>query len=344
MTEGQERSLQERPDRQERSLQERPRTGTPTALVTGVAGQDGSYLSEALVEMGWAVHGVAKPGSTEVVDDVTMHATDLGEPGAASTLVRAVDPDYVFHLAGISSVWRSWNDPVLTTRVNGVSAASLLDACFSHQEASGKRVMVINASSAEIFAGSGIAMQNEETPIAPTSPYGASKALSHNMVQVYRARGLEATNAILYNHESPRRPETFVTRKITKAAAAIARGTQSVIELGSTSAQRDWGWAPDYVAALVKMAEYGKGDDFVVATGRAHSVADFVAAALSTVGITDWQSYVRGDPDMLRPADSARMVGDASKAREILGWGPTMNFEQIVEAMVQFDMSEELAA
>lgn len=317
---------------------------SPTALVTGVAGQDGSYLSEALVALGWSVHGVAKPGSTDVVDDVTMHASDLGEPGAAAALIRATDPDYVFHLAGISSVWRSWNDPVLTTRVNGVSAASLLDACYTHQEASGKRVMVVNASSAEIFAGSGVPLQNENTPIAPTSPYGASKALSHNMVQVYRSRGLEATNAILYNHESPRRPDTFVTRKITKAAAAIARGTQSVVELGSLSAERDWGWAPDYVAALVKMAEYGKGEDFVVATGHAHSVAEFVAAALATVGIGDWQNHVRGDPDMLRPADSARMVGDASKARELLGWAPTMRFEEIVAAMVEFDMTEEMAA
>lgn len=316
----------------------------PTALVTGVAGQDGSYLAESLVDMGWAVHGVAKPGSTDSVENVTMHGVDLGEPGAAHALIGTTDPDYVFHLAGISSVWRSWNDPVLTTRVNGVSAASLLDACYTHQEASGKRVMVINASSAEIFAGSGVALQNEDTPIAPTSPYGASKALSHNMVQVYRSRGLEATNAILYNHESPRRPDTFVTRKITKAAAAISRGTQSVLELGSMTAERDWGWAPDYVAALVKMAEHGKGEDFVVATGEAHSVADFVTAAMAAVGIGDWQKYVRGDPDMLRPADSARMVGDASKARELLGWAPTMNFEEIVAAMVEFDMTEEMAA
>ncbi|MDJ0395618.1 GDP-mannose 4,6-dehydratase [Rhodococcus sp. G-MC3] len=316
----------------------------PTALITGVAGQDGSYLSEALVALGWSVHGVAKPGSAEVVDNVTMHSSDLAEPGAAAELILASDPDYVFHLAGISSVWQSWNDPVLTTRVNGVSATSLLDACYTHQEESGKRVMVVNASSAEIFAGSGIALQNEDTPIAPTSPYGASKALSHTMVQVYRARGLEATNAILYNHESPRRPDTFVTRKITKAAAGIARGTRSTIELGSMSVERDWGWAPDYVDALVKMAEYGKGEDFVVATGQAHSVADFVAAAMSAVGITDWQNYVRGDPDMLRPADSARMVGDASKARELLGWTPTMTFEEVVGAMVEFDMTEEMAA
>ncbi|WP_072806228.1 GDP-mannose 4,6-dehydratase [Rhodococcoides yunnanense] len=316
-----------------------------TALITGIGGQDGTYLSELLVDLGWAVHGVERPGSTHVTDtQITRHIIDLGEPDAAISLIEATDPDYVFHLAGISSVWRSWNEPVLTTRVNGVSAASLLDACFTHQEASGKRVMVINASSAEIFAGSGERRQDEHTRIAPTSPYGASKALSHTMVQVYRARGLEATNAILFNHESPRRPDTFVTRKITKAAVAIARGTQSTLELGSLTVERDWGWAPDYVAAMLAMARHGTGDDFVVATGQAHSVANFVEAAMSAVGIADWRSYVRGDPDMFRPADSASMIGDASKAHDVLGWKPTKTFSEIVSAMVEFDMTEEMAA
>ncbi|MGF0311810.1 GDP-mannose 4,6-dehydratase [Rhodococcus sp. IEGM1428] len=318
----------------------------PTALITGVAGQDGSYLAELLLERGWALHGVAKPGGNDgtVNPHVAQHHVDISKPGVAQVLIRDIEPDYVFHLAGISSVWRSWNDPVLTTRVNGVSAAALLDACFTQQEASGKRIMVVNASSAEIFAGSGVSLQNEGTPIAPTSPYGASKALSHNMVQVYRSRGLEATNAILFNHESPRRPETFVTRKITKAAAAISRGTRDTLELGNLTSERDWGWAPDYVDAMAAMADYGKGDDFVVATGEAHSVADFVTAAFEAVGIDNWRDYVRSDSEMLRPADSARMVGDATKARDLLGWAPTKDFDQIVKAMVEFDMTEEMAA
>ncbi|MDI9894193.1 GDP-mannose 4,6-dehydratase [Rhodococcus sp. IEGM 1381] len=319
---------------------------TPTALITGVAGQDGSYLCELLLERGWSVHGVSKPGTPSESADplVERHDIDLTEPGAATVLIRDTSPDYVFHLAGISSVWRSWNDPVLTAAVNGISATALLDACFSHQEASGKRVMVVNASSAEIFAGSGVTLQNEGTRIAPTSPYGASKALSHNMVEVYRSRGLEATNAILYNHESPRRPDTFVTRKITKAVAAISRGTRSTLELGNLASERDWGWAPDYVSAMLAMAEYGKGEDFVVATGRAHSVEDFVAAAFAAVGIENWRDHVRTDSEMLRPVDSARMVGDATKARDLLGWAPTKDFDQIVKAMVEFDMSEEMAA
>ncbi|MFI8565489.1 GDP-mannose 4,6-dehydratase [Rhodococcus sp. NPDC078407] len=318
----------------------------PTALITGVAGQDGSYLAELLLERGWAVHGVAKPGGNDgtVNPFVEQHDIELSEHGATRVLIQDIEPDYVFHLAGISSVWRSWNDPVLTTRVNGVSAAALLDACFTQQEASGRRIMVVNASSAEIFAGSGVSMQNEDTRVAPTSPYGASKALSHNMVEVYRSRGLEATNAILFNHESPRRPDSFVTRKITKAAAAISRGTLDTLELGNLSSVRDWGWAPDYVDAMAAMADYGKGDDFVVATGEAHSVADFVAAAFEAVGIDNWRDHVRSDSEMLRPADSARMVGDAAKARNLLGWAPTKDFDQIVRAMVEFDMTEEMAA
>lgn len=165
----------------------------PTALITGVAGQDGSYLAELLLGRGWTVHGVSKPGGTpEPVNPlVEQHETDLSDHRAATALITETAPDYVFHLAGISSVWKSWNDPVLTTRVNGVSAAALLDACFTQQEASGKRIVLINASSAEIFAGSGVSLQSETTRIAPTSPYGASKALSHHMVDVYRSRGLE---------------------------------------------------------------------------------------------------------------------------------------------------------
>ncbi|WP_176460179.1 MULTISPECIES: GDP-mannose 4,6-dehydratase [unclassified Rhodococcus (in: high G+C Gram-positive bacteria)] len=318
----------------------------PTALITGVAGQDGSYLAELLLGRGWAVHGVAKPGGTHhsVNPHVVQHETNLSDHRAATALITETDPDYVFHLAGISSVWRSWNDPVLTTRVNGVSAAALLDACFTHQEASGKRIVMVNASSAEIFAGSGVSLQSEATRIAPTSPYGASKALSHHMVDVYRSRGLEATNAILYNHESPRRPESFVTRKISKAAVAISRGNQTMLELGNLTAVRDWGWAPDYVDAMAAMAEYGKGDDFVIATGQAHSVADFVSTAFEAVGIDNWRDYVRSDSEMLRPTDSARMVGDASKARTLLGWEPTKTFDQVVRAMIEFDMTEEIAA
>ncbi|MBY6681895.1 GDP-mannose 4,6-dehydratase [Rhodococcus sp. BP-316] len=314
----------------------------PVALITGVGGQDGTYLAELLVSKGWQVHGIARPDDDgppflQYLDGVTVRYQDIADPIATTTAVQEIAPDYVFHLAGISSVWKSWQDPVTTTRVNGVSAAALLDACLQQQEKSGKKVMVVNASSAEIFAGSTESPQTEDTPIRPTSPYGASKAFSHNLVQVYRARGLEGTNAILYNHESPRRPTTFVTRKITAAVAAIAAGKQDTLTLGDTSIRRDWGWAPDYVDAMYRMAMHGKGDDFIVATGEARSIMDFVAAAFGAVGISDWQDLVKSDATLTRPADSAVSIGSPLKARNELNWSVTTDFDAIVESMVQHD-------
>lgn len=315
----------------------------PVALITGVGGQDGTYLAERLVSKGWQVHGIARPYDDgppflQYLDGVTVRYQDIADPIATTMAVQEIAPDYVFHLAGISSVWKSWQDPVTTTRVNGVSAAALLDACLQQQEKSGKKVMVVNASSAEIFAGSTELPQTEDTPIRPTSPYGASKAFSHNLVQVYRARGLEGTNAILYNHESPRRPTTFVTRKITAAVAAIAAGKQDTLTLGDTSIRRDWGWAPDYVDAMYRMAMHGKGDDFVVATGEARSIMEFVDAAFNAAGITEWESKVTSDSDLFRPADAALAVGDSSKARTLLEWEPSRNFDAVVSAMVLDDM------
>ena len=247
----------------------------------------------------------------------------------------------MFHLAGVSSVATSWQEPVSTTRVNALSITAVLDGCRRFQDSTGKTVSLVNASSGEIFAGSPQSPQNEATPISPTSPYGASKALGHMMCQIYRSRGLQAANAILYNHESPRRPATFVTRKITKGIAAIVAGRQQRLTLGDITVRRDWGWAPDYVDAMYRIARDGMGQDFVVATGIARSIAEFVAAAFAAVGIEDWRSYVDSEKSLFRPADSAEMVGDASKAEAILGWRSTMPFEQLVAAMVHSDLEEE---
>lgn len=312
-------------------------------MITGVGGQDGTYLAELLVSKGWTVHGVTRPDRdappfAEHLAGVQVRLDDISDPAVAAAAVRDIAPDYIFHLAGISSVWKSWKDPVTTTRVNGVSAVALLDAALTLQDTASKPVVFVNASSAEIFAGSGVAVQDEDTPVLPTSPYGASKALSHSMMQVYRSRGLAAVNAVLYNHESPRRPDTFVTRKITKAAAAIAAGTQSTLTLGDLSISRDWGWAPDYVEAMAAMALHGAGEDFVVATGEAHSIRDFVAAAFAAAGVDDWEPLVQSDPDLVRPADAAVMVGNPTKAREVLGWKPSMPFDRIVATMVEHDM------
>lgn len=314
------------------------------ALVTGVTGQDGFYLSRLLVDAGVTVHGVVGPneGRQSVgVPEVTGHVLNLTDGEAVLDLVTGVSPDFVFHLAGVSSVAMSWNRPVYTTQVNAVSATALLDACLKVQDTTGRGIRVVNASSAEIFAGSGESPQSEDTPMRPTSPYGVSKALGHTMCQIYRSRGLHASNAILFNHESPRRPTSFVTRKITAAVAAIARGEQNTVTLGNLAVQRDWGWAPDYVDAMFRMARHDEGDDFVVATGEAHSIADFVAAAFSAAGIDDWQTRVHTDPDLIRPADVDVMVGDANKAKTVLGWRTTKTFEQIVAAMVDADLGQE---
>jgi GDPmannose 4,6-dehydratase len=314
-----------------------------TALVTGITGQDGWYLSELLLDRGFSVHGLLSPSGRQngLRPEVTPHVVDLTSTEAVVAVVGTVQPDLVFHLAGISSVATSWQQPVLTTRVNVLSIAAVLDACLRAQRRTGKKIVVVNASSSEIFAGADDSPQTEATRLRPISPYGASKATGHMMCQVYRAEGLEASNAILYNHESPRRSDTFVTRKITKAAAAIATGQQDRLSLGDLSIERDWGWAPDYVDAMYRMAVHGRGDDFIVATGESHSVADFVAAAFTAAGIADWQLAVDTDASLLRPADRPATVGDASKARAILGWQPTISFEHIVNAMVYSDLRQE---
>ena len=298
-----------------------------TALITGITGQDGYYLSQLLQRNGFDVHGVPRDALTDV--------------SALTALMTSVKPDVVFHLAAVSSVAASWQDPTTTSRVNALSTAALLDACVVAQDRTAKRIAMVNASSCEIFAGVGDSPQNEKTPLQPISPYGASKAFGHMMCQVYRDKGLEVSNAILYNHESPRRPERFVTRKITKAVAAIAAGRQDRLVLGDLGVERDWGWAPDYVDAMYRMALHGKGDDYIVATGVAHAVRDFVAAAFAAAGVPDWQAYVGTDAAFLRPREGAALVGDATKAANVLDWHPTLGFDEIVKAMVSFDLRQE---
>jgi GDPmannose 4,6-dehydratase len=315
-----------------------------TALITGITGQDGGYLAERLVADDVAVHGVTRQGEQlpphllALGDAVVIHHADLTETGWASSLLEQLQPDEVYNLAGISSVAQSWREPVHTAQVNGVAVLALLEAADASRRR-GRDLRLVQASSAEIFAGAGVRPQDEQTRVAPLSPYGAAKALAHHGVQLYRSQGLHATNAILYNHESPRRPPSFVTRKITATVAAIAAGRADELVLGNVDARRDWGWAPDYVDALVRMARADEPGDFVVATGRAHSVADFVAAAFRRVGIADWHDLVRADPALVRPADAVELVGDATRARELLGWMPTVAFEDLVAAMVDAETS-----
>lgn len=305
-------------------------------LITGITGQDGSYLAEALIREGHEVHGTALH-SGEAVAGATLHELDLAQPGIGA-LVARLRPDEVYNLAAISSVYGSWQQPVATAAINGMAVAELLGAARDLTQG-GHEVRIVQASSAEIFGSAAESPQTERTPIRPSSPYGAAKAYAHALAGVYRGAGVWAATCILYNHESPRRPESFVTAKITAGAARIALGIQERLELGNLAARRDWGWAPDYVEAMRRAARAEEPDDYIVATGVDHSVEDFVATAFARVGLPDWRAHVTVSDDLLRPGDAALQVGDATKARERLGWHPTKDFESIVAAMVDADLA-----
>ena len=315
------------------------------ALITGITGQDGGYLAERLLGEGYAVHGLVHDGDLGIADltrrcpDAVLHQGDLTDDPSLAALVHASQPDEVYNFAGISSVAFSWERPVLTADVTALGAARLLEQVWQHQERSGTAVRFVQASSAELFGNAEVAPQDEDTPIRPTSPYGASKAFAHQLVGVYRARGMHAVSAILYNHESPRRPPTFVTRKITRAAARISQGLERELVLGNLDARRDWGWAPDYVDAMVRAARHSTARDYVVATGEAHSVRDFVAAAFARAGVPDWEDRVRVDAAFVRPTDAALQVGNPARARAELGWAPTVDFQELVGRMVDADLA-----
>lgn len=318
----------------------------PSAFITGITGQDGGFLAEALLAQGWDVHGLVLAGDPEAPalrarsPKVVLHEGDLTDAATVTALIGDLAPERIVNLGGISSVALSWQRPVLTAQVTGLSAGVLLDAAWALQERTGRDVRVLQASSAEIFGVPERSPQDESTPIRPVTPYGAAKAFAHHLVGVYRTRGLHASACILYNHESPRRPDTFVTRKITKAAAYIAAGRQDTLSLGTLDARRDWGWAPDYVDAMLRAISHPEPGDYVVATGESRSVGDFVAAAFAHAGIADWRSRVELDETFARPAEAHEQVGDATRARTVLGWSPTVGFEEMVARMVDADLEE----
>jgi GDPmannose 4,6-dehydratase len=313
----------------------------PLVLVTGVYGQDGALLACSLSDAGWEVHGTARSvESGPAVSGVTVHEADLTDPAGFAAVIDNVEPDLVVNLAGISSVAQSWHDPVLTSEVSGRVVADLLEACRVLEQRVGRQVRFVQASSSEIFGASSVVPQNESTPILPVSPYGAAKAYAHLLGRVSRLRGQFASNAILYNHESPERPLTFVTRKITRGVAEIAAGRAETITLGNLDAKRDWSWAGDVVDAIIAIATASEPDDFVVASGVSRSVRDFVAAAFSAAGITDWEGRIRQDARFMRPSDSPEMRGDARKITTELGWHPRISFEEMVRRMVEHDIAE----
>ncbi len=318
---------------------------TVRALVTGATGQDGSYLVEQLLAEGAEVHALVRSEEhgthalQALGEKVTRHMGDLTAGADIEALVAETEPTEIYNLGGLSSVALSWQEPALTAQVTGVAVGHLLKAAHEQQERTGRPVRLVQASSAEIFGHSEHVPQREDTPIRPVTPYGAAKAYAHHLVGVYRARGLLASSCILYNHESPRRPEQFVTRKITAGAARIARGLQDDLALGNLDSRRDWGWAPDYVAAMVLAARASAPRDYVIATGVSHSVRDFVAAAFRAAGIEDWERHVSLDPRFARPSDAPEQVGDPSLARQLLGWAPTVMFGDIVARMVEHDLA-----
>jgi len=311
------------------------------ALVTGATGQDGSYLCERLAAEGAELHAVvaedAAGGYPWLAAAAQVHQLDLRDTPDLAALVADVAPDEVYNLAGLSSVAQSWEQPVLTAEINAVAVAVLLQACWELQQRAGGPVRVVQASSAEIFGNATESPQSERTPLAPTNPYGAAKAYAHQLVGVYRGLGLHASSCILYNHESPRRPVTFVTRKITNTVAQIARGEDVVLSLGELEVQRDWGWAPDYVDGMVRAARHTEAGDYVFATGTTHSVREFVDAAFAAVGITDWERWVELDTGFLRPVETQDTRGDATRAMTVLGWTPTVEFAELVRRMVLAD-------
>ncbi|HEY3488874.1 MAG TPA: GDP-mannose 4,6-dehydratase [Candidatus Deferrimicrobiaceae bacterium] len=321
----------------------------PKALITGITGQDGSYLAEFLLLKGYEVHGIIRRASTFntsrldhfYVDPhiesarLFLHYGDLTDAGQLTNLIYNVEPDEIYHLGAQSHVRVSFDIPEYTGDTTGLGTTRLLESI----RRAGRKPRFYQASSSEMF-GATPPPQNEKTAFYPRSPYGAAKVYSYWMAVNYReAYGLFTSNGILFNHESPRRGETFVTRKITRAVAAIKAGKQKDLYLGNLDARRDWGFAYEYVQAMWAILQHEKGDDFVVATGQSNSVQEFVEESFAYAGL-DWKEYVKIDPKYFRPTEVENLIGDASKAKKLLGWEPKVSFRELVRIMVDADMEE----
>jgi GDPmannose 4,6-dehydratase len=311
------------------------------ALITGITGQDGSYLAEWLLEQGYEVHGVVRRSSTEnferiahLAGRISLHQADLLDQLSLIDVLRQTRPAEVYNLAAQSNVHISWKQPVLTGEFTALGVTRLLEAVRLIDP----QVRFYQASSSEMFGKVLQTPQKETTPFYPRSPYGVAKVYGHYLTVNYReSYGLFACSGILFNHESPRRGLDFVTRKVTDAVARIKLGLATEVRLGNLDARRDWGFAGDYVQAMWLMLQQPHPDDYVVATGQTHSVRELVEAAFGCVGL-DWTKHVVRDPALIRPAEVDVLVGDASKARRTLCWQPTVDFHALVEMMVQADL------
>jgi GDPmannose 4,6-dehydratase len=313
----------------------------PKAFVTGITGQDGSYLAELLLEKGYEVHGLIRRSSSfntwridHIRDRIALHYGDLVDQNSLMRTLGAVQPDEIYNLAAQSHVKVSFEMPEYTTDVTAQGVLRLLDAVRELNLNS----RVYQAGSSEMFGLVQETPQTERTPFHPRSPYGVSKVFGHWMAINYReGYGMHVSNGILFNHESPRRGENFVTRKITMGVAAIKKGLARELRLGNLDAKRDWGYAKDYVEAMWRMLQQEKPDDYVIATGETRSVREFLEEAFSYVGL-QWKDYVVLDPKYLRPAEVDALLGDPSKARSVLGWTPRVTFKELVRLMVDADL------
>ncbi|MBU1499607.1 GDP-mannose 4,6-dehydratase [Patescibacteria group bacterium] len=320
---------------------------TKKAFITGITGQDGSYLAEFLLKKNYQVYGMTRRTSTSnydriknIVDDITLVSGDLLDQHSMTNAVREIQPDEIYNLAAQSFVPTSWSQPVLTGEFTALGVTRLLEA-IRHAKPDAK---FYQASSSEMFGKVRETPQTETTSFYPRSPYGVAKVYGHWITVNYReSYNLFAVSGILFNHESPRRGLEFVTRKITHAVARIKLGKQAKLKLGNLEAKRDWGYAPDYVEAMWLMLQQAKADDYVIATGKTWSVKDCVQTAFETIGL-NWQDYVEIDQQLIRPAEVDVLVGNPAKAKKILNWQPKTSFKDMIKIMVEADLKREKSA
>lgn len=330
------------------------RMAVPRALITGITGQDGLYLAELLVSKGYDVFGLMRGQANPklallktLLPDVTLVTSDVTDLSGVVRALAVAQPDEVYNLAAISFVPYSWENPLLTTEVTAKGVLNVLEAIRMWAGSDLDRVRFYQASSSEMFGRVQQVPQVETTVLWPRSPYAVAKAFGHHLTVNYReSYGMHASSGILFNHESPRRGPEFVTRKVTLAAARIALGLQDVVRLGNLDAERDWGFAGDFVEAMWRMLQQDVADDYIIATGKPHSVRQLLEIAFDEVGIERWQDHVVLDRALIRPAEVDHLVGDSTKARQMLGWEATMTFDELIRTMVRADhatLTSELA-